>query len=280
MPDTPTPRLGLPRPSLTDPADVPADVLILTDKLDQVTATFLSGPASALPDPGVPGRLYFVTDQSLILYDTGTGWHQPGYSPGDLKLAAHALAPVGWLVCNGTAVARTDYPELFGAIGVVWGSGDGSSTFNVPDLRGRALMGSGAGVGLSARALGALFGVEAVALSNAEMPVHAHSGITNANDRDHQHYTSGTTGTDAPDHTHHSVVSGNVPVTQSGGQGAAVVGGAGHDTGGASARHAHSFGGWSGGANTGHYHGVYNDGGGAAHTNVPPSAALTMLIKT
>jgi microcystin-dependent protein len=45
-------------------------------------------------------------------------------------------APAGWLVCDGTAYSRTTYAALFAAVGVVWGAGDGSTTFNVPDFRG------------------------------------------------------------------------------------------------------------------------------------------------
>jgi microcystin-dependent protein len=50
--------------------------------------------------------------------------------------------PAGWMLCNGSAVSRTDYANLFSAIGTAWGSGDGSTTFNVPDLRGVFLRGS------------------------------------------------------------------------------------------------------------------------------------------
>lgn len=45
-------------------------------------------------------------------------------------------APSGYLLCYGQAVSRTDYNQLFSAIGTTWGAGDGSTTFNVPDLRG------------------------------------------------------------------------------------------------------------------------------------------------
>ena len=48
---------------------------------------------------------------------------------------AGATSPTGWLLCNGQAVSRTSYPRLFAAIGTTYGSGDGSTTFNVPDLR-------------------------------------------------------------------------------------------------------------------------------------------------
>ena len=51
--------------------------------------------------------------------------------------------PAGWLHCHGQAVSRTDYADLFAAIGTVYGEGDGSTTFNVPDFRGSFLRGAG-----------------------------------------------------------------------------------------------------------------------------------------
>lgn len=54
---------------------------------------------------------------------------------------AGGTAPSGWLLCYGQAVSRTTYSALFGAIGTTWGTGDGSTTFNLPDLRGRVRAG-------------------------------------------------------------------------------------------------------------------------------------------
>lgn len=56
---------------------------------------------------------------------------------------ANTSAPAGFLSCDGSAVSRTTYSDLFTAIGTTWGSGDGSTTFNVPDLRGGFLRGAG-----------------------------------------------------------------------------------------------------------------------------------------
>ena len=53
---------------------------------------------------------------------------------GSVLLYAGAETPAGFLVCNGAAVSRTDYARLFGKIGTLYGTGDGSTTFNVPDL--------------------------------------------------------------------------------------------------------------------------------------------------
>lgn len=60
---------------------------------------------------------------------------------GAIAIYAGASAPTGWLLCDGSAVSRTTYADLFALIGTTYGVGNGSSTFNVPDLRGRFLLG-------------------------------------------------------------------------------------------------------------------------------------------
>ncbi len=68
--------------------------------------------------------------------------------PAGLVMAyAGELPPAGWVVCDGSEVSRTDYPELFAAIGTAHGEGDGTTTFNLPDYRGLFLRGVDAGAG-------------------------------------------------------------------------------------------------------------------------------------
>jgi microcystin-dependent protein len=67
--------------------------------------------------------------------------------PGTLAAYGGATAPSGWLLCDGSAVSRTVYGLLFSAIGTIYGAGDGSTTFNVPDLRGRVAVGYAASGG-------------------------------------------------------------------------------------------------------------------------------------
>ena len=55
---------------------------------------------------------------------------------GTVAFFARSSAPTGWLKCNGAAISRTDYADLFDSIGTTYGTGDGSTTFNLPDLRG------------------------------------------------------------------------------------------------------------------------------------------------
>lgn len=63
--------------------------------------------------------------------------------PGMVAPYAGSVAPTGWLLCDGTAVSRSTYATLFAAIGTTYGSGDGSTTFNVPDTRGVFISGVG-----------------------------------------------------------------------------------------------------------------------------------------
>ena len=93
---------------------------------------------------------------------------------GDYKNSAKSANHAGWLLCNGSAVSRTVYASLFSIVGTAFGVGDGSTTFNLPDPRGRSLGSIGSGVGLTARTLGASVGTETQTLTIANLPAHSH----------------------------------------------------------------------------------------------------------
>lgn len=65
-----------------------------------------------------------------------------GAQPGDYKMIAGSTIPDGWLLCNGAAVSRTTYAKLFAAIGTRYGTGNGSTTFNLPNFNGRHVLGT------------------------------------------------------------------------------------------------------------------------------------------
>lgn len=67
--------------------------------------------------------------------------------PGTVIAFGGSTTPKGWLLCDGSDVSRTKYASLFAAIGIAWGSGDGATTFALPDLRGRFLRGVDQGAG-------------------------------------------------------------------------------------------------------------------------------------
>ena len=93
---------------------------------------------------------------------------------GDAKPSFLLTDHFGWLLCDGRAISRTTYSSLFSVIGTTCGAGDGTTTFNIPDARGRAIAGAGTGAGLSPRVLGAKIGTETHVLTSGEMPAHSH----------------------------------------------------------------------------------------------------------
>lgn len=164
-------------------------------------------------------------------------------------------APSGYLMCDGTAVSRTTYAALFTAIGVAFGAGNGSTTFNVPDYRGRVGLGSdtmgtsAAGlITLASSSMGQTIGTEKVTLDTTMIPSHSH------------------TATDAG-HTHDLKRDGTF--TKSGsGTGVIDVGTASSGTSDGTSR--------SGTASIT----VGNTGGGLYHLNVQPSLTVYKIIKT
>jgi microcystin-dependent protein len=85
-----------------------------------------------------------------------------------------ATAPANWALCQGQTLSRTGFASLYAVIGTTYGVGDGSTTFNVPDFRGRAPVGLDASQ-TEFNTLGAAFGTQTHTLTTAEMPSHTHS---------------------------------------------------------------------------------------------------------
>ena len=128
-----------------------------------------------------------------------------------------ATAPDQWLICNGSAISRTTYADLFAAIGTSYGVGNGSTTFNIPDRRGTVSIGLNS-TDSDFNALGEIGGAKTVSVAHTHTgPSHQHTGV------DHLHSVSLTSqgcsntfsyetgsnreGPAFPSHTH--VVSGN-----------------------------------------------------------------------
>ena len=100
-----------------------------------------------------------------------TGGYLP---PGIVVSYAGTSAPTGWLLCDGAAVSRVTYLTLFTIIGTTYGVGDGATTFNVPNLKGRVPVGHDAAQ-TEFDALGKTSGAKTHTLSSSEMPVHTHT---------------------------------------------------------------------------------------------------------
>ncbi len=104
----------------------------------------------------IDGLQVYDTDLKGFYYYNGTNWNCVTTPAGTVDYFANTTAPVGYLECNGQAVNRTQYPELYSAIGVLYGPGNGTTTFNLPDLRGEFIRGADNGKGTDpGRVLGA-----------------------------------------------------------------------------------------------------------------------------
>lgn len=139
--------------------------------LAQGDVLYFDGTNLANLGPGTAGE---------VLTTQGPGadpaWAAPAGTPTGAVLSyGGASAPSGWLLCDGSAVSRTTYADLFTALGTAFGVGDGSTTFNLPDLRGRAPIGTGQGSGLTNRVLADQVGAETHVLTMNEMPSHSHT---------------------------------------------------------------------------------------------------------
>ena len=156
---------------------------------------------------------------------------------------AAASAPTGWLLCQGQAVSRSTYSSLFAVLGTSYGAGDGSTTFNVPNLKGRVPVGLDSGQ-TEFDALGESGGAKTHTLTSGEIPSHSHNLPTTIN------LTAGTAASGG------SGENGGVSVAQ----------------GPTSGRFTHPVGASA--------DPVSNTGGGGAHNNLQPYLVLNYIIKT
>jgi microcystin-dependent protein len=180
---------------------------------------------------------------------------------GALVPYAGTSAPSGFLLCYGQEVSRTTYASLFSAIGTTYGTGDGSTTFNLPDLRGRAVAGqddmggssanrlTGQSGGVNGDTLGGTGGNETHTLTEAELAAHTH--------------------------TVNSVTVYGISGTGSNGQSASGLSFATPTNVETITEHATTQ-----GTSTAHTASLANTGSGSAHNNVQPTIILNYIIKT
>ena len=93
---------------------------------------------------------------------------------GEIRLLPYNFAPRGWALCQGQLMAVAQNTALFSLLGTTYG-GNGSTTFGLPDLRGRVAVSPGQGAGLSAYVLGEMTGTPNETLTSAQMPMHTHT---------------------------------------------------------------------------------------------------------
>lgn len=257
--------------------------VLLTDVGNAMTSMLLTVPDGTSGAPSIG----FKADATTGFYRKGTGTTavagslvgQGTVDIGFLSMFAGATVPPGYLACDGQAVSRTTYAALFAAIGTTWGTGDGSTTFNVPGLNSRFPR--------HRDTSGAAGAVGTVQASQNQTHTHTGSGNTGNNSVDHTHTYSGNTGTESADHTH--TVTGPASIAglnnnNGGGGGAfsAMGGATTYTSSGRSAAHTHAFSGTTSGTSTTHTHAFSftTSNGSADGTEARPlSATLLFCIR-
>jgi len=147
--------------------NISTSVATKVDKVTVSSANLLAGNGSGgIADAGV-----LISD--VVLYSGGAGLVETGM----VTAYAGTTAPTGYLICDGSAVSRSAYATLYAITGDTYGAGNGTTTFNLPDLVGRVPIGAGTGdaTDATAHALGDEGGTETHTLTEAEMPSHRHS---------------------------------------------------------------------------------------------------------
>jgi microcystin-dependent protein len=163
-----------------------------------------TGVSNAETIQGFPIDAPTVTDDGkAITWDDGNQkfiYTDPSGLPvGMMTVHAGSAAPAGWALCDGSAISRTTFADLFAEIGVTYGVGDGSTTFNIPDMRGRNALG-----------LDNMGGTSANRVTDAQADILG--GTSGAETKDVSHDHGAATGShtlvegEIPSHTHESAV--------------------------------------------------------------------------
>lgn len=188
-----------------------------------------------------------------------------------------STAPTGWLLCDGSAVSRSTYVALWNVIGDAYGAGDGSTTFNLPDRRGRVgigvngtyLRGSTGGSETSTTSTDGAHShggtTQLTALTVAQMPAHAHAGTTDA--------------AGSHSHIYENNLGGTFNGVNADGQGGINSSNTVRNTS-TEGLHSHSFTTNSQGSGDGHLHGINTDGNHSHTTStIQPYVASNYIIK-
>lgn len=160
------------------------------------TWAFVSGSATIFTIGATGGTITNLTVTNLTV--TGSFSVASARIVGEIIDYGGTTAPSLWLLCYGQAISRATYSSLFGVIGTAFGVGDGLTTFNVPDLRGRVTVGkddmggvaanriTAAGCGITGTTLGASSSTtQTNTLTTAQLPAHTH--VNTLNDPGHTH---------------------------------------------------------------------------------------------
>ena len=259
--------------SVMDLSDVQQDIALNGKKVIGVTA------APTLDDEATSKKYVDDSISAILALNVPAGL-------GPLPWAG-SVAPTGWLLCHGqalNAISNPEYADLYNAIGITYG-GTGITNFNVPDTRGRFVLGrnnTGSGVNRVNRTqsqnLGGVTGQETYALQTSEGPAHVHSA-TIASSGSHLH--GGATTNTEPDHNHAITFYNDTDIDGGGSRTASVVSASGSSKNtDLDGQHSHTVTVPTNSSSHTHPVSVNSTAAASAHENTPPFLTTNYIIKT
>jgi len=250
-----TPGKGIPVPSTA--VEVIQDFSVASNSVIDINKTqfepnsaVLTGTSNQRAVYAVDNDLYYTNGSGVAVQITdgsslATAVASPALPVGTITAYGGSSAPSGWLLCDGNHVSRTTFSALFAIVGTIYGVGNGSTTFSLPNLNGRTAIGAGVYTdpvsGSLTRTIGQTIGAERHTLTTPEMPSHTHT------DSGHNHpftYTGPLPGSDAVNYRGPDAGAFRNTTTDSG------------------------------------FANILPTGGGGTHNNMQPSLVVNYIIKT
>ena len=176
---------------------------ITADGTVSATSLAVTGEFTLPTADGSADQVLVTNGSGTVTWEDQSGGGGSSTPSGAVIMYGGGTAPSGWLVCDGSAVSRTTYADLFTAIGTRYGTGDGSTTFNLPGTSALVPVGIAASGNADGTTVSGSSALNALALGDQSAD-HAHTITSNAGNQsaNHNHTITSNAGNQSANHSH------------------------------------------------------------------------------